>query len=251
MSTIDRLQWREPETTVRGSLIVLAGRGESAGVYERFSRRIAFDGYRVAVVAPDSPEDLPGWTPATAAAHARGLLVTTDQHLPRVLIGSDAGATLAVRLAAREEVSALVLAGLPSGAPAAPPADWDSELESRSACPVHRGVLGRAIAAGELGASVAVATPEQLSSITVPVLALHGSSDSISPASEARKLYARLGDVEPAFITDGRHDILNDVSHRSVAAEVVQFLERLRLPGFPRIVQRSAADEAVSAFAKV
>ena len=34
----------------------------------------------------------------------------------------------------------------------------------------------------------------------------------------------------------GRHDALNDLTHRTVAAAVVQFLERLRLgPGLPRI----------------
>ena len=31
------------------------------------------------------------------------------------------------------------------------------------------------------------------------------------------------------MVADGRHDILNDASHRSVAASVVLFLERLRV----------------------
>lgn len=40
--------WDEPEgLAARGTLIVLAGRGEHGGVYERFGRRLAFDAYRV------------------------------------------------------------------------------------------------------------------------------------------------------------------------------------------------------------
>ena len=46
--------------------------------------------------------------------------------------------------------------------------------------------------------------------------------------SEARRRYAQLGAEELTVVVDGRHDILNDASHRSVAATVVLFLERLR-----------------------
>jgi hypothetical protein len=44
--------WTEPDgVALRGTLIVLPGRGERPELYERFGRRIAADGYRVYVVA--------------------------------------------------------------------------------------------------------------------------------------------------------------------------------------------------------
>ena len=48
--------WDEPEGIApRGTLVVLPGRGEHGGVYERFGRRIAADGYRVRALADPSP----------------------------------------------------------------------------------------------------------------------------------------------------------------------------------------------------
>src|SRR5579871_379262 len=45
------VSWPEPPGIApRGTLIVIPGRGEQPGVYERFGRRISADGYRVHVV---------------------------------------------------------------------------------------------------------------------------------------------------------------------------------------------------------
>ncbi len=47
-----------PAVAPRGTMILIAGRGEHPGVYERFGTRIAFDGYRVRVVGdPTVDED--------------------------------------------------------------------------------------------------------------------------------------------------------------------------------------------------
>ena len=55
----------------------------------------------------------------------------------------------------------------------------------------------------------------------------------------ARARYAAAA-VELVSITGGRHDVLNDVAHRTVAATIVLFLERLRLgPGLPPIAIRA------------
>ena len=70
------------------------------------------------------------------------------------------------------------------------------------------------------------------------MLAIHGDGDVVSPIDEAIEVYAGAPGSEIVRVADGLHDILNDVSHRSVAAEIVQFLERLRLPGTPRIILR-------------
>ena len=68
--------------------------------------------------------------------------------------------------------------------------------------------------------------------MTIPTLGLPGTDDAISPPAAARAAYpGRL-----VGIAGGRHDILNDVTHRTVAATIILFLERLKLgASFPLI----------------
>ena len=62
-----------------------------------------------------------------------------------------------------------------------------------------------------------------------PVLGIHGADDPVSPLAAARERYAAAARAELVSIAGGRHDALNDLTHRSVAATMVLFLERLRL----------------------
>ncbi|WP_368499388.1 alpha/beta hydrolase [Herbiconiux sp. A18JL235] len=229
--------WVEPTAALRGSIVVLAGRGEHRAVYRRFAARLAYDGYRVAVIA-DAAADLDD----TVAEATRLLGERTD--VPRVLVGSDTGASVAATLLAQGLVFAdvAVLAGLPVDAPGrAGELDWSDELEARSACPVHRGVLAEpgAVDHGALARrhplldSVDART---LAGVLVPVLTVHGSADVISPAGTAAAVYEAAPEIESYLVEGGRHDILNDVTHRSVAATIVLFLERLRNPGRERVV---------------
>ena len=105
-----------PPAASRGTVVVLTGRGEHPGVYERFGRRLAADGYTVAL--PDDPLQVP----QAFAAHAEGT---------RVLLGSDTGALAAWAWAAEHPgaVDALVLAGLPLTEEAAPELDREGELD--------------------------------------------------------------------------------------------------------------------------
>ena len=79
------------------------------------------------------------------------------------------------------------------------------------------------------GALFSVRIPGDLIDVTdvsgIPSLGLHGEDDSISPLADARDRYPGL----LVTIAGGRHDVLNDVTHRTVAATIVLFLERLRL----------------------
>jgi len=59
------------------------------------------------------------------------------------------------------------------------------------------------------------------------VLVLHGTADVVTPVEDAIGPYA--GRARIRLVEGGRHDILNDLSHRSVAATIVLFLESLRL----------------------
>ncbi|WP_285687522.1 hypothetical protein [Actinoplanes sp. NBRC 103695] len=209
----------EPEgINPRGTVLVAAGRGETADAYQRFGRRIAADGYRVRIL-PDVTADL-----AESFAEAGKLLVDDGLPAPRVVVGSDTGALFARTLAARGApgLDGLVLAGLPvQRAPAGINLlSWDAELDARTGCPAHRGVLTSSL----FSALIPTELVGLIGDVTVPTLGLHGADDPISPLDQAAPAYP--GDV--TVINGGKHDVLNDLSHRTVAATVVIFLERLR-----------------------
>lgn len=200
-----------PPARVRGTLALVTGRGERAPVYERFGRRLSADGYIVAVFEAD----------ADAAA---SWLANADD-APRVLIGSDTGATSVLRLLAQGDTAdAAIIAGTPVDVDtAAQPADAE-----RSACPLHLGVLGSPDARTAPVDGEPIPDAGDLGAISVPVLALHGSADTVSPISEVITLLNAVPDLELIETVDGLHDALNDQSHRSVAASIVLWLERLR-----------------------
>ncbi|MET0887322.1 MAG: alpha/beta hydrolase [Mycetocola sp.] len=224
MSTVTEAQapvesYQEPEgATPRGTVIVIGGRGESAALYARLGRRLSADAYRVLVVAD-----------AAAGADALRLqaaAVAADPELvrPVVVAGSDSGATAALAIAATDPaVAAAVVAGivLPSSA-------LDAPLEDRSACPVHLGLLGTAANFSRNAPAVPPA-PVDLHAVGVPVLAVHGEADAITPFETAAEHYRALAHLELWQTVGGKHDALNDANHRSVAAAIIQFLERLRL----------------------
>lgn len=220
-------QWDEPAGgTPRGTLVVLPGRGESAASYERFGRRLSADAYRVRLVPVDL-DDLDG-----TREQVEKLLVDESLPEPKVLVGSDSGATLAALLADQLPVDAVVLAGL-----ALPEShgvqSWDEEVEARTTCPVHRTVIGADAEFRRGGLNdplpwerLDLAAPDR------PALVLHGADDPITPVTAVTAAFpgARV-------VAGGRHDVLNDAGHRSVAATIVLFLESLRLgPELPTVV---------------
>ncbi|MGD0555518.1 MAG: hypothetical protein ABSA93_11115 [Streptosporangiaceae bacterium] len=220
------VSWNEPDgIAARGTLIVIPGRGERPELYERFGRRISADGYRVRVVADPVQDE---------ALTTSQVLAATDGPRPHVLVGSDTGALFATGLITSgrvTEVDALVLAGLPSGDSTAP-TSWEEELDARTACPTHRARLeGPALSRGALYKPVPEGWAERadLASLRQPVLGIHGADDQVSPLADARARYAAAPRAELVSITGGKHDALNDATHRTAAATVVLFLERLRL----------------------
>ncbi|MFJ5986166.1 alpha/beta hydrolase [Lentzea sp. NPDC092896] len=220
--------WDEPSgLAARGTVVVLTGRGETAATYQRFGRRLAADAYRVRVVETDL-DDL-----ATTRKQVAALLSDSDLPAPHVLAGADTGASYATRLASDlSGVDGVVLAGV-----AAPESTavtgWVDELDARSACPTHR----RALTEDEDFTRGALAKPVpadwEITAPGVPTLVVHGDSDPVTPLA----LLEPLRDLRFRTVVGGRHDVLNDVSHRSVAATVVLFLESLKLGGdLPDIV---------------
>jgi len=84
--------------------------------------------------------------------------------------------------------------------------------------------------------------------VSQPILGLHGADDTVSPLSAVRAWYATATRAELISISDGRHDVLNDLTHRTVAATIVLFLERLRQgPELPRIAIHERIDRVPAA----
>ncbi|MFE6887706.1 alpha/beta hydrolase [Streptomyces sp. NPDC057694] len=220
--------WRPPAPVApRGTLVVLPGRGEHSLVYERFGRRISADGYVVHAL-----DTTPDHDDADLLAAVTGVLGAAPA-APVVLVGSDTGALQALNIAARTGVdvplAGLVLAGtaLKTEGDAL---DWESELTARTSCPTHRQKLSedKEFGRGRLTDPVPVHLLPAGPLPSVPALVLHGAADPLTPLGEARALARRLPHVDFAVVRDGVHDVLNDASHRTTAAAVVQWLERLR-----------------------
>ncbi|GGN95196.1 hypothetical protein GCM10010112_85230 [Actinoplanes lobatus] len=266
---------------IRGTVLVVPGRGESPLSYARFGRRLAADAYHVRILPPGaahSPAEL--GAALTAAVHD----LPTSVVRPLVLAGSDTGAAvLAALLATHPETvravpavgpasgsdaevavpssvlpaagadsvppwwpEAVVLAGLP-GHDRRHDGDWEQELDARSHCPVHRGVLSDD-AAVVRGALAAAAPAELLDSVygsasPVPHLLLVGETDPLADRDALTRLVKTLPAARLSVVRGAHHDVLNDVSHRSVAAEVVSFLEAVRdgVPPRPFVRAESSA----------
>ncbi len=229
---------------VRGTVLVVPGRGETSATYRRFGARVAADSYTVRVLA--SPVAASSAAEALAALDAAlsAALASPEADLvkPVVLVGSDTGAAALASLVARNPAvgdatpawwpDALVLASLPGYGKHDIGGDWDAELDVRSHCPVHRGVLAddAAFNRGTLSAAV---DDELLdlaygSTAAIPQLLLVGDSDPLADRQAIARLAKALPVARLSVVHGGRHDVLNDLQHRSVAAEVVSFLEVLR-----------------------
>jgi alpha-beta hydrolase superfamily lysophospholipase len=228
----------------RGSVIVVPGRGETRGVYARFGARLAYDAYRVRVV------ELPDASPADTAAFSRELADRLADAVagvadgqpgglvrPLVLVGSDLGAAgIAALLADGDQDAAwwpqaVVLAGLP-GYRARGDGGWEEELDLRTHCPVHRGVLASdaAVRRGTLAgfAPDALLDAVYRGTADVPQLLLIGDADPLADRSGIARAAKSQSAARLAVVRGGHHDVLNDLQHRSVAAEVVTFLEMVR-----------------------
>jgi alpha-beta hydrolase superfamily lysophospholipase len=234
----------------RGTVLVVAGRGETPDSYGRFGARLAADAYRVRVLpAPVvDPADVAG----SLLAFGASLEAAVDDRVdPLVLVGADTGAAAVGALVARPRreqrwwPDGVVLAGLP-GHDTHRVLGWDEELDARTHCPVHRGVLtgGAAVRPGALATPVPAALLDAAYGSTAepPHLLLVGDADPLADRAALGRLAKALPAVRLAVVRGAYHDVLNDLSHRSVAAHVVTFLEALRgTPPLAPVVETEAS----------
>lgn len=236
---------------VRGTILIVPGRGETRATYTRFGTRLAADAYRVRVVdAPDlDTEDLTTLAARLSEA-AEDTALDDGVVRPLVLVGADAGAAAVAALLGRESgirPDAVVLAGLPGQAPGATATSgsWDEELDVRTSCPTHRGSLTRdlEVRRGELDDAIpeAVLAAAYDSEAVVPVLLLVGDADPLADHEALARTAKSLSRARLSVVHGAHHDVLNDLQHRSVAAEVITFLETLRNELRPLITVRSSA----------
>ncbi|MEU6538438.1 alpha/beta hydrolase [Streptomyces sp. NPDC047000] len=235
----------------RGTVVVVPGRGETRATYGRLGRRLAADAYRVRVTdAPDLPATgLDGALTRLGAALADAVedTVTAGGNgvaAPVVLLGADTGALAVAALLSRtadpaapgrRRPDAVVLAGLPvhpAGTAAGGLTSWDAELDARTSCPTHRATLtdDTRVRRGALDKPVpdALLTAAYDGDVTVPALLLTGDADPLADHGALRRAAGSWPLTRLAVVRGAHHDVLNDLQHRSVAAEIVTFLETLR-----------------------
>ncbi|MBK3566029.1 alpha/beta hydrolase [Streptomyces sp. MBT62] len=236
---------------VRGTILIVPGRGETRATYTRFGRRLATDAYRVRVVdAPDlDTEDLTALAARLTEA-AEDTAAENGVVRPLVLVGADSGAAAVAALLGREtgvRPDAVVLAGLPGRVPGttATAGTWDEELDVRTSCPAHRGYLTQdpEVRRGSLDDAIpeAVLAAAYEGEADVPVLFLVGDADPLADHEALAHTAKSLSRARLSVVHGAHHDVLNDLQHRSVAAEVVTFLETLRNELRPLITVRSSA----------
>ncbi|MFI1927786.1 MULTISPECIES: alpha/beta hydrolase [unclassified Streptomyces] len=240
---------------IRGTVVVVPGRGETRATYARFGRRLAADAYRVRVIdGPDLAAEDPGASLDGFAARIADAVESTVSEgevvRPVVLVGADSGAVAIAALLARTGTpaagrpDALVLAGLPGGT-AGTVESWDDELAVRTSCPAHRGVLTEdpQVRRGALDEALpdALLTAVHDSDVDVPVLLLAGDADPLADHEALARTAKSLPHARLSVVHGAHHDVLNDLQHRSAAAEVVSFLETLRNELRPVITVRSSA----------
>ncbi|WKU03383.1 hypothetical protein [Micromonospora sp. HUAS LYJ1] len=230
----------------RGTVVVVPGRGEVPASYGRFGARLAADAYRVRVLPPPEidRDDVSGALDRLAGSLTEAVAGIADMVRPLVLVGADIGAAALGALVARPDPTkaawwpqAVVLAA-PPGYEARQLGGWDDELDARTHCPVHRGVLtdDPTVQPGSLAASVPAELLDAAYGNTsdLPHLLLVGDTDPLAGQAELARLAKSLPSARLSIVRGAHHDVLNDLQHRAVAAEIVSFLEAVR--GAPPLV---------------
>ncbi len=231
----------------RSAVVFLHGFGEHTGVYHRYAFALNARGIDVWAVdqrghglSPGDRGDVGSIETSSALADAlTDVVAEARPGLPLVAAGHSFGAvvTLFRVLAAPDRYRAAVISGAPL-APVADLLDADSSFGLDpgwlSADPFYLDALENDPLAF-VDADGATLTREldrawdrfgaELPTLAVPTLAVHGTDDPIADVGAVRAYAEQVQPLSLIEIDGGRHDVLNDVAHRTVAAAVADFVD--------------------------
>lgn len=233
-----------PLTPPRGRIVILQGRGDDPTYYKRLGSRISVDGYTAFVPTKTASST------HNAAQIWNDVSEDWDDENPVLAVTVDSAAGFLTHAIAENLLhtvpDGLILTGI--ALPAANTWQEADELSLRSACPAHGAVVEAAVETESLVTSdvepIKPVLPKLKDEIkargTVPSVIIHGTDDVIAPIDQVRTLLQNWTSAEFIAIRTGLHDIINDVNHRTVAAEIISFAERLRQgTNAPLIVTRT------------
>jgi len=259
------IYWRswQGEMPARATVVISHGAGEHSGRYEHVAIRLTGRGYVVYALDHRGHGRSEGRRALVdrlehAAADLDVLVERARREhpdAPLFLLGHSLGGTIALRYALKrqDKLDGLILSGpvavvdlppapvrlaakaLSAVAPWMPALGVDpavvsrdpSEVEAYRTDPlVHHGKLPvRTVA--EI-ASATEAFPEQVSSLTLPMLLVHGSEDRLSPVQGSRMVHERAGSEDKTLkVYDGLfHEVLNELpeDREHVLADIVGWL---------------------------
>ena len=238
--------WAAPDT--RAAVIFLHGFGEHTGLYHRYGFALNAAGIDLWAVDQFGHGLTPGHRGDFTTLEAS---IALADRLAELALSETPDAALVAQGHSFGAVATLwkllddsgpYRAGVVSGAPLVPVAglvDADSTFEiapsQLSADPFYLdamendplafvdadgGPLARELDRGWDGFGATMPT------LALPTLAVHGSNDPIAPVGALRAYAEQIEPLSLYEITGGGHDILNDVTHREVAATIVEFIGR-------------------------
>lgn len=233
----------------RAALIFAHGFGEHSGLYRRFAEEIGAHGLDLWALDlrghgfSDGERGRFGTIDELADDLARLAAIARDHspELHRALGGHSLGSLVAVAatLNAPDQYAATVVSGAPlspldwltgpdaGGALELDPADLSSDpayLEQLADDPL---VFTTADDATALAAAFTPAWKRidaEAGRLALPILAVHGGRDRISPLDGVTPWARRLPDLRIEVIDGAGHDVLNEVEHRRVADRVGRFV---------------------------
>jgi alpha-beta hydrolase superfamily lysophospholipase len=231
----------------RAAVIFLHGFGEHTGVYHRYGFALNAAGIDLWAVdqfghglSPGPRGDFGSIEDSAALAEALSAAAERERPgLPLVAQGHSFGSI--VTLVRLLDLPDRYVAGVISGAPVVPiPAllDADSSFDLDpgwlSADPFYLDALENDPLAFVDADGAALAREldrgwdrfgADLPSLSVPTLAVHGEADPVADVGGIRAYAEQIEALTLTEIPDGRHDILNDTTHREVAAAIIEFVD--------------------------